>query len=144
MSSSIPPYCLAAFLLTTNSPGSNIAGILSPDPDPGTHEPFCNPTLPAVVINPAYLDLGVVLGFGFLGDAAEATALPKLVIKGENLDLYLPLVPVSLKSCLIGRSDPSFLVVHQSPLSVFTVCEGPTSLKEPVPLCETSLARSLS
>ena len=39
--SSNPPYCLAALRLTTNSPGSSIAGTLSPEPLPGTHTPFC-------------------------------------------------------------------------------------------------------
>ena len=41
ISSSKPPYDLAAFLLITYSPGSSIAGTLSPSPDPGTQEPPC-------------------------------------------------------------------------------------------------------
>ena len=51
-SSSIPPYCFAAFLFTTNSPGSRRAGTLSPSPFPGTQAevfiPSCARIIPPV------------------------------------------------------------------------------------------------
>ena len=37
------PIPATAFLFRTYSPGSNIAGTRSPDPDPGTNAPFCKP-----------------------------------------------------------------------------------------------------